>query len=306
MAAVNASVKRAPGFLGQIWKWGAFVKFSHTIFALPFALAAMIVAARETHGWPGWRNLLLILGAMVCARTCAMSFNRIVDRDFDRQNPRTSMRHLPAGEVSLASAWLLCILSGLGFMGASYLLRPLCFYLSPLALLIICGYSLTKRYTDYTHFYLGVALAVAPVGAWLAIRGSLSWSILVLAVAVVFWLVGFDIIYALQDYEFDRRHGLHSLVVAWGVENALKAAFLAHMLMWGLLFLFGLLSGFRVAYTVGLVIILGCLVLEHWLARKRSLKWINVAFFRLNALVSMVFLLVTLCEVMFPWRRLLQ
>ena len=169
---------------------------------------------------------------------------------------------------------------------------------------MICFYSLTKRFTHFTHVFLGVALALAPLGAWLAVRGNAirPWelaSALILALAVIFWLVGFDIIYALQDYDFDRRQGLHSLVVAWGPKNALQAAFLSHMFMWGLLLLFGLLCRFRVAYLVCLVIILGSLLLEHWLARRRSLNWINTAFFRLNALISTVFLVVTVTEVVF-------
>jgi len=285
-------------------KWLSFVRFSHTVFALPFALAAMCVAARDNRGWPGWRTFLLILAAMVCARTCAMAFNRIVDRKFDSLNPRTATRHLPTGQISLVSAVAFCALSGAGLVAASFLLNPLCFYLSPVALGVICFYSLTKRFTDYTHVFLGLALALAPVGAWLAVKGT-NVSVLeiaqmtVLAVVVVLWLVGFDIIYALQDYEFDRTHGLHSLVVAWGPKNALQAAFLAHLVMCGLLLVFGLLCKFRIAYIIGWMIIVGCLVLEHWIARRRSLNWINVAFFRLNAVVSAVFLFVTLAEVIF-------
>lgn len=285
-------------------KWGGFVRFSHTVFALPFAIAAMAVAARDNHGWPGWRVFGLILAAMVCARTCAMAFNRIVDRKFDALNPRTANRHLPAGSISLASAITLCVLSALGLIAASYFINPLCFYLSPVALVVVCFYSLTKRFTDYTHVFLGIALALAPIGAWLAVKGSnLSGleiaQMLVLSAAVVFWLIGFDIIYALQDYEFDRKQGLHSLVVAWGPKNALTAAFLSHMFMSGLLAGFGLLCGFRVAYGIGWVVIVACLMLEHWIARRRSFNWINVAFFRLNAVVSAVFLVVVLAEVIF-------
>src|SRR6266568_908900 len=218
---------------GTLRKWAEFVKFSHTLFALPFALAAMAVAARDQRGWPGWRTFGLILAAMVCARTCAMSFNRIVDRDFDAANPRTAARHLPAGQISLASAWALCGLSAAGLVGVSYFLNPLCFYLSPVALAVICFYSLTKRFTSYTHVFLGLALA--PLGGWLAVRGSAMTllevaSVIGLAAAVMFWLIGFDIIYALQDYEFDRQQGLRSLVVAWGPKNALDAAFLSHMI----------------------------------------------------------------------------
>ena len=153
-------------------KWLSFVRFSHTIFALPFALTAMLVAARDHRGWPGWRTFGLILAAMVCARTCAMAFNRIVDRKFDGLNPRTKNRHLPSGQISLASAISLCALSAAGLVAASYYLNPLCFYLSPVALVMICFYSLTKRFTDYTHVFLGIALALAPVGAWLAVKGA--------------------------------------------------------------------------------------------------------------------------------------
>jgi 4-hydroxybenzoate polyprenyltransferase len=285
-----------------IAKWASFVRFSHTLFALPFALAAMCVAARQNRGWPGWRVFTLILLAMVCARTCAMAFNRIVDRKFDALNPRTANRHLPAGAISLASALSLWAFSGVGLVGASYLLNPLCFWLSPVALVVICFYSLTKRFTDFTHVFLGLALALAPVGAWLAVRGNAVsaleiWQMAVLSAAVIFWLVGFDIIYALQDYEFDKSHSLRSLVVAWGPKNALAAAFLAHLFMCGLLFLFGQLCRFRLAYMIGWLFIVACLVLEHWIARRRSLNWINVAFFRLNAVVSAIFFVVVAAEV---------
>ena len=289
-----------PSVFSQIRKWAEFVKISHTVFALPFAIASMALAARETRGWPGWRIFLLIVAAMFFARTCAMAFNRIADRKFDAINPRTAARHIPAGQISVASAWTLWGLSAAGLVGVSWLINPVCFYLSPVAVLVDCFYSLTKRFTDYTHVFLGVALALAPIGAWLAVRGSLSWQPVFLAVAVVFWLIGFDIIYAIQDYEFDRQHGLHSLVVAWGPKNALMGAFLAHMVMWLLLAAFGLFARFRLAYFVGMALILICLMLEHFIARKRSLNWINNAFFKLNAVVSGVFLAVTLAEIAFP------
>jgi len=290
--------------LAILQKWGSFVRFSHTVFALPFALAAMCVAARDNRGWPGWRTFGLVLAAMVCARTAAMAFNRIVDRKFDALNPRTAKRHLPAGQIGLFEACALCVGSAAGLIVASYFLNPLCFYLSPVALVVICFYSLTKRFTDYTHVFLGIALALAPVGAWLAVKGANVSGLEILqmsalSLAVVLWLIGFDIIYALQDYEFDKSHGLHSLVVAWGPKNALQAAFLAHMVMCGVLFAFGLLCGFHFAYTIGWLIIVACLVLEHWVARRRSLNWINLAFFRLNALVSAVFFIVTAAEVVF-------
>ena len=290
--------------ISTLQKWASFVRFSHTVFALPFALAAMIVAARDHRGWPGWKTFGLILVAMVGARTCAMAFNRIVDRKFDALNPRTANRHLPSGQISLASALALCVLSAAALIAASWFLNPLCFYLSPIALVMVCFYSLTKRFTDYTHVFLGIALALAPFGAWLAVKGAnvSGWEIVQmtsLAVSVVLWLIGFDIIYALQDYEFDKSHGLHSLVVAWGPQNALKAAFLAHMIMCGVLLGFGLLCHFRLAYLIGWLMILACLTLEHWIARRRSVNWINVAFFRLNAVVGVIFLVVVGLEVIF-------
>jgi 4-hydroxybenzoate polyprenyltransferase len=168
---------------------------------------------------------------------------------------------------------------------------------------VVCFYSLTKRFTDFTHVYLGIALSLAPIGAWLAVRGTLGIQPVLLGLAVICWLIGFDIIYALQDYEFDRSHGLHSLVVRWGVVNALGIAFFAHVAMWVLLTAFGLISGFRVTYFVGLILILGSLVLEHWLARRRGLKWIQVAFFRLNAFISIVFLISIVVAVVFPGFR---
>lgn len=298
----------------EIKKWGEFVKFSHTIFAMPFALASMLIAARDNRGWPGLRVFVLVLTAMVGARTCAMAFNRIMDREFDAKNPRTAERHLPAGKISLASAWSLFGVSVLVFLLSALLLNPICFYLSPVALFFVCFYSLTKRFTDYTHVYLGIALALAPLGAWLAVKGEFSWWPLqtsfwipgILALGVILWLIGFDMIYALQDYEFDRRQGLRSLVVAWGPKNALQAAFLCHMLMWAVLAIFGFLNGFRIAYFTGMAIILFCLILEHFLARRRKMKWINIAFFRLNALISMIFFAVVLAEIVFPgfrWAR---
>lgn len=305
-----------------ICKWAEFVRFSHTVFALPFALAAMALAARDSRGWPGWRVFLLVLAAMVCARTCAMAFNRIVDRELDRENPRTADRHLPAGTVTVASAWALCVFSGAGLVAASWALNPLCFCLSPVALFFICFYSLTKRFTDFTHVFLGIALALAPVGAWLAVKGDFDlWPEveggfrdtlkhsamlpLLLAAAVVFWVAGFDIIYSIQDFEFDRKKGLHSLVVRWGPKVALDAALLAHSAMIFLLLAFGVLAGFRLPYYVGFAIIVGCVLFEHLWARLRKRKdWIQTSFFRLNALISVVFLVVTVVEVVFPAFRL--
>jgi 4-hydroxybenzoate polyprenyltransferase len=300
-------------------KWASFVKFSHTVFALPFALASMMLAARDQRGWPGWRVFFLVLVAMVSGRTCAMAFNRIVDRRFDALNPRTAGRHLPAGAISMTSAVSLCILSGAALVAASWALNPLCFALSPVALFFICFYSLTKRFTDFTHVWLGIALAIAPVGAWLAVKGGVeflpmidgklklrhsAFVPLVLALSVLLWLFGFDIIYATQDYEFDRRQGLRSLVVRWGPKNALGVAFIAHLLLWMLLAVFGALAAFRLAYWLGLMVIGVLLLAEHLLARRRDTHSVNIAFFKLNGTISTLFLGLVAVEVMFPWFRL--
>ena len=281
-------------------KYFEFVRFSHTVFALPFALAAMVVAARDNHGWPGWRLFLLILAAMVCARTAAMGFNRIADREFDALNPRTAKRHLPAGEISLPGACWLVGLSASGLVLVSYFINPICFYLSPVALVVVFFYSFTKRFTAYSHFFLGIALALAPVGAWLAVRGQFEWPAIALAAAVVFWLVGFDIIYGTQDVDFDREAGLHSLPVRLGVVGSLRVAAMAHAVMAALLAAFGLISRLQLPYFVGVAVIGVCLVAQHLLARKRDAVSLNVAFFRMNAIISVVFLGAVVLDVV--WR----
>ena len=271
-------------------KYLSFVRFSHTVFALPFALASLVVASRETGGWPGWRMTLLILAALVCARTAAMGFNRIMDRKFDAQNPRTAGRHLPAGKIGRVEAWGLVIGAATGFVAVTWFINPVCFYLSPVALGLVGFYSLTKRFTDFTHFFLGLALAAAPVGAWLAVTGSLAWPPVVLAFAVVFWLAGFDIIYATQDFAADTVAGLHSLPVRWGIAGSLRFARWAHGIMWITLVGFGLLLGLRWAYFTGLVIIAAGLVSEHRLARRGDPVSVNAAALRVNGVISVVFL----------------
>ena len=284
----------------MIRRYFEFVRFEHTVFALPFALAAMAVASRESHGWPGWRTFLLILAAMVCARTAAMGFNRIADRKFDALNPRTAGRHLPAGRITLSSAYVLTCLSAAGLVIVAWFINPICFWLSPVALAIVFFYSLTKRFTDFSHFFLGLALGVAPVGAWLAVRGQFAWPPVVLAVAVVFWLVGFDIIYATQDYESDKQQNLRSLPVRWGIAGSLRFARVAHALMAAALLGFGLISGLRVPYYVGLSVIVVCLIVQHVVARKRDPVSLNVAFFRMNAIISLLFLAAAVVDV--GWR----
>jgi 4-hydroxybenzoate polyprenyltransferase len=270
-----------------IRKYFEFVRFSHTIFALPFAIASMVVAAR---GWPGWRLFGLILAAMVCARTAAMGFNRIVDQKFDALNPRTAQRHLPTGKIGRMEAWALVAVSAAGLVAVTWFINRICFVLSPLALVIVFFYSLTKRFTSFSHFFLGLALAAAPVGAWLAVTGSFAWPPIVLAVAVVFWLVGFDIIYATQDYEADKALGLHSLPVRLGITGSLQFARWAHAAMVAVLMAFGCVARLGWLYGVGVTLIAVCLAMQHTLARRQDPASLNMAFFRMNALISVLFL----------------
>lgn len=258
-----------------------FIKFSHTIFALPFALIAMLVAA---HGLPSLRTVLLILLCMVAARTAAMAFNRFVDWEFDKTNPRTARR---STLVTRATASALYSLSVAVFVIASILINPLCGWLSPVAVLLILGYSLTKRFTAYTHAFLGLALAAAPMGAWAAVTGSLltltPWC---LAAAVWCWVFGFDLIYATQDIEHDRCTHLLSFPSRYGIKATLALATMLHILAWITLTLFGWLAALGAPYWISLVIVAGALVHEHRLSRTGELDKINLAFFQMNALVG--------------------
>ncbi len=260
-----------------------FIRFSHTVFALPFALGSMLAAA---HGVPDARTIGLIILCMVFARTAAMAFNRLADWEIDQRNPRTAQRHrLVPRTVAIG----LCAVSAGLFVAATWFLNPLCFWLSPVALAIVFFYSLTKRFTALSHLFLGVALSVSPVGAWLAVRGRFDWAPLVLAAAVALWVAGFDLIYATQDYEFDRAAGLHSWVARHGIPHSLRLAEILHWIMLGLLAVFGVLAGLGVIYSVSLMLVAGALVYEHRSAAGLDVDAINRAFFWSNAFVGAVF-----------------
>ena len=262
-----------------------FVRFSHTVFALPFALGSMLVAA---DGLPSARLSGLIVLCMVFARTAAMIFNRLADWEIDKRNPRTVGRHRLVSRGPAAAILVLC---SAAFVATTWFINPLCFWLSPVALLIIFFYSLTKRFTSYSHFFLGLALSVSPVGAWLAVRGHFDFAPLVLALAVLLWVAGFDVIYATQDHEFDRVEGLRSLVVRLGVDRALHWAQGLHWLAFGVLLLFGLFAGLGWPYYGGLGAIAIALVYEHRIAARRDMEAINQAFFHSNAIVGLIFVL---------------
>src|SRR5438874_315505 len=269
---------------GPVSRFLRLIRFSHTIFALPFALGALVVAA---NGLPSLRTFLLVVVCMVFARTAAMLFNRLVDWSLDQRNPRTASRHLL---VSKAAALVLLALSSAGFIIAAAAINRLTFVLAPVALVAIFFYSLTKRFTSATHFFLGLALAIAPVGAWIAQTGRVNLAPLVLGAGVICWVAGFDLIYATQDYDFDRREGIRSLAVKLGIARSLRLAQLLHLLTFVALIAFGFVAKLGALYYWSLPLIAVALVYEHR-TEKRDLAGINRAFFQSNAFVSAVFLL---------------
>ena len=266
------------------------IRFSHTVFALPFALGALIVAA---NGRPSPRILLLVLVCMVCARTAAMLFNRLVDWSLDQKNPRTASRHLL---ITKSSAVISLMISSIAFLSAAAAINRLTFLLSPIALASIFFYSLTKRFTAATHFFLGVALAIAPIGAWIAQTGNVDLAPLVLSVGVVCWVAGFDLIYATQDYDFDRRERIYSLVVRLGIGKSLRLAQLLHITMFVTLIAFGIVAGLGPIYYCAMLLVAAALVYEHRSARHLDVAGINRVFFQSNAFVSAVFLVATCAD----------
>jgi 4-hydroxybenzoate polyprenyltransferase len=284
----------------KIADYGSLVRFSHTVFALPFALSAVALAWPKHPVTP--RTLLWILIAMVGARTAAMGFNRLADRKFDALNPRTQEWELPRGTVTVWEASALTSVAALVFVLASYQLNWVCFILSPVALAIIFFYSLTKRFTWASHLFLGLALAIAPVGAWLAVSSApfeLSELVVPLSLggAVIFWLAGFDIIYSLQDREFDRSHGLYSIPVRFGVAGALWLSSFFHFLTVVCLAMVGLTAAMGFVYWIGFVAVAAVLAWEHRIVTPNDLSRINRAFFDLNAYVSLGYFLATLVDI---------
>ena len=285
----------------KISNYGSLIRFSHTIFALPFALAAVALA------WPSHpvtlRTFLWILIAMVGARSAAMAFNRLVDRKFDALNPRTQQWELPRGSVKVREAVILTLFSSVVFVYAAYQLNFVCFVLSPVAVAVIFFYSMTKRFTWTSHLFLGLALSLAPMGAWLAVSGSpidlpeLATPFF-LGLAVLFWLAGFDIIYSLQDHEFDRQQGLHSIPVRFGVVRALELSSLFHLCTLIFLALVGVTAGMGLIYWLGWLIVSVILFWEHRIVRPNDLSRINRAFFDFNAYVSIGYLLTTVADLL--------
>jgi len=282
------------GVVARAALYGRMIKFSHSVFALPFALASAALAARQGFRWGqiGW-----ILVAMVGARSAAMGFNRLADHAIDARNPRTAGRELPAGRLSRGEVWAFVLISAAALLVAAWRLSPLCLALAPLALLVVFGYSYTKRFTPLSHLFLGLGLALAPVGAWLAIRGSIALPPLVLGLAVLAWVAGFDTIYACQDVDFDRRHGLHSLPARLGVRRALAVARLLHALAVGLLAALYWAAPLHAGYIAGVALVALLLVYEHSLVRHDDLSRVDAAFFTVNGWISLGYLGITLLAV---------
>ena len=267
------------------------IKFEHSVFALPFALVGALLAARASGVLPSWRQILWIVVAMVGARSAAMTMNRIADIEYDRRNPRTANRALPAGELSLGFAWAFTALASAILVVAAWQLNRLALELSPVALAILFFYSYTKRFTAWSHFVLGFCLGISPAAAWIAIRGSLDLRMLILCAAVTLWVGGFDVLYACQDVDFDKSAGLHSIPKKLGIAKALIFARAMHVVMVALLA--WLAWSFHLAWPAwaGIAVVAVLLAYEHSLVKPNDLSKMNAAFFAVNGYISLLFLL---------------
>ncbi len=288
--------------MAGLWKSTAttleMIKWEHSIFAMPFALTAAVLAAG---GWPAGRVLGWIVVCMVSARSAAMAFNRLADADLDRVNPRTAMRALPAGALSRKFVGGFVVLSMLIFLVGSAMLNRLTLLLAPVVLLLVLLYSYMKRVTRWSHLVLGLALGIAPSAAWIAVRGTFDWRIAVLTMAVLLWVGGFDVLYACQDFEHDRQVGLHSVPQAFGLQGAFAIARGMHVAMVGMLVWLTVLFGLGAVAWVGIGIVAALLVYEHSIISPKDLRRMNAAFFTLNGVISVLFFLFVAADVL--WRR---
>ncbi|MFN4259983.1 MAG: UbiA-like polyprenyltransferase [Gemmataceae bacterium] len=285
------------------------IRFSHTIFALPFALLSAALAWQKPYAFQRLQLLGIVMG-MVFARGAAMAFNRLADRHFDAANPRTVNRHLPSGQLSVAAVWTFMLVCALSFVLSTVIFlaaepaNPWPLYLAGPVLVFICAYSYTKRFTALSHFWLGASLLLAPVAAWIAIRGPVDLETpFVLGLAVLFWVAGFDIIYACQDVEFDRSARLASVPAWLGVPVALRIAQVCHLLMVAMLVLLYVIAAplQGMVYALGVAAIAGLLIYEHWLVRPDDLSRVNQAFFHVNGIISVGLLLIVLVQLALPW-----
>lgn len=276
-------------FFQKLWTTLDMIKFEHTLFALPFAFLGAVLAA---DGLPAWRQILWITLAMVGARSAAMTFNRIIDKDIDAANPRTAGRELPSGKLSVKFAWMFFIAAVALFLLAAYSLNWLAFALSPVALLSILGYSYAKRFTAFAHLILGWSLAISPTAAWIAVRGTIDSEVpLLLSLIVLMWTAGFDVLYACQDFEYDRKTGLRSIPARFGIKNSLWIARLFHFQAFIVLLLLYAVTGLGWLALAGVLAVGALLVYQHTLVKPNDLSRMNAAFFTTNAFVSVILFL---------------
>lgn len=272
----------------------SLIKFSHTIFAMPFALIGFVLGVKSLQG-PGMdlatilTRFVLVILCMVFARSAAMAFNRYLDKHFDALNPRTAIREIPAGIIKASSALWFTILCSLLFMASAFFINRLCFYLSPVALAVILGYSYTKRFTPLCHLILGLGLSLAPIGAYLAVTAQFHLLPILFSFTVLCWVSGFDIIYALQDEEFDRQHNLRSIPAALGKSRALRVSELLHLLSAALVIAAGIYAHFGSLYWVGVAVFCGMLIYQHSIVKPNDLRRVNLAFMTANGIASVVF-----------------
>ncbi len=277
-------------------KYLSLIKFSHTIFAMPFALIGFFLAKSYEFQWV---ILIYVILCMIFARSAAMAFNRYIDRDIDKKNPRTAtVREIPSGKISPNNALLFTIMCALLFIITTYFINPLCFKLSPVALIIILGYSLTKRVTFLCHLVLGLGLSLAPIGAFLAVSGEFDILPIFFSIAVLFWVSGFDIIYALQDEEFDKNENLYSIPVLIGVKNSMIISKILHFLTFITLLFAGLKYNFGIYYHIGFIIFTILLVYQHIIIKPNDLSKINLAFFTTNGIASVIFGLLVIIDIL--------
>ena len=276
--------------MNKITSFFELIKFEHTLFALPFAYLGMVMAMK---GWPGWRIFLLVTLAMAAARTAGMTLNRLIDMKIDAQNPRTKDRPLLTGQFKPLWAWFCVVASVALLLLAAAALNPLCLKLSPIALVLLTGYHYSKRFTHFCHWVLGAVLGIAPMGGWIAVRGTFDWPPVLLSLAVMFWVAGFDILYSLQDVDFDRSAGLHSIPVKYGITQSLRISAACHGATLFFLILFGIFGGLGAVYAAGIVITAVLLRIEHGLVSDGDLSRLNAAFFTINGWVGILIFVFT-------------
>ena len=280
--------------MDKIAKYFSLVKFSHTIFALPFALIGFFLAVKFANYSLSWQVFLFVVLCMVFARNAAMGFNRLIDRKIDMLNPRTAAREIPAGKISVNSGLFFVIINSLLFITTTYFINSLVFYLSPIALLVVLGFSYTKRFTALCHFVLGLGLALAPIGAYLSVTGKFDLLPLLFSFIVFFWTSGFDIIYALQDDQFDKENLLNSIPVLTGKKYALIISFISHLISASLIIIAGVFGSFELWYWIGAVIFISLLAYQHTIVKVDDLTKVNLAFFTTNGIASVVFAFFTI------------